>query len=493
MGGAAMDSSRGEFLKPGQKIGGCAVEAVIAQGGLGVVYRARKELLAKTVAVKVLYPAMVARADNLSRFLREAKVASSLDHPSIVKVYDVGEDAGRYYMVMEYVDGSDLSKIVHASGPFSPRKALRVARRVAEALAYAHERGVVHRDVKPANILLTPSGDAKLVDFGLARPIEQDVEVTTTGQIVGTPVYMSPEQCRGDPIDGRSDLYSLGATLYMLLSGKPPFSGSAPPVLIHRVIHENPPPLKTLVEVPDKVVALVQRLMAKHPGARCQTAQELIGAIDETVLGRFVLAREERTTSTPRIPSVVPRGAMVFLALLVAAAVLVLCLLAPQLGTLGSSAAKADAVAPARAPRSGANKDSRRQSSAATKRSRLPDRQIDALQGRLNGFFDRFPVGSEAEILEYVVASKRTNPDLRAALMEAVHTVRSRGLNSVSYSIVTVADRAGETSVDVRFRRRGEETRGGLRLSLRVVQLHDVWHVRDVRPARDEPGPEPSR
>jgi serine/threonine protein kinase len=288
-----------DMLQTGQVIGGSTIESFVAAGGMGLVYKARKKYLDKVVALKVLKPHLATVPSFLARFLREGKVASRLEHPGIVKVFDVGEDGGRYYLVMEFVEGRNLLDVVSVEGRMPAVKALRIGRQVAEALAYAHERGVVHRDIKPGNIILTDGGDAKIADLGLARPIREDTEVTNPGAVVGTPVYMSPEQCRGTAIDARSDLYSLGATLYMLLGGKPPFRGDSTAALIHQVVNDLPKPLKTLApDIPDKVVTIVQRMMAKHPVARFQTGHEIAEAIDQVILGRFTVASDARKKST---------------------------------------------------------------------------------------------------------------------------------------------------------------------------------------------------
>jgi len=284
-----MDEKRKRILKPGEKLGGYVIEARIASGGMGTVYRARKKILEKTVALKVLHPEFAPRKDYLARFMREARVASDLDHPGIVKVLDAGEDGGLYYISMEFVEGIDLKTFVSENGPLSPRTALRMARQVAEALAYAHGRGLVHRDVKPANLLMARNGRVKLADFGLARLVKEDHEVTVSGQVVGTPAFMSPEQCRDRAVDGRSDLYSLGASLYYLLSGKLPFPGKRQAQVLHEIVHGSPPPLRRVApDVPDKVASLVHKLLAKHPSARFQNGHDLISAIDEILAGSFV-------------------------------------------------------------------------------------------------------------------------------------------------------------------------------------------------------------
>jgi len=279
-------------FEPGEVIGKCTIEAFIAAGGMGAVYRAHQPLLNRTVALKVLNSQFTSQADVVGRFVREGKLAARLDHPSIIRMYDAAEENHQYFLIMEYVEGKSLSEIIKRSGPLPVRDVLRLARDVAEALEYAHSQGVVHRDIKPGNILLTKDGQAKVADFGIARSMETDSQLTQTGEIIGTPSYMSPEQCRGLTIDGRSDLYSLGATLYMVLARRQPFKGASGAALVHRIVHDRPPPLQSLVpDVPDNVLRLVQRLMAKHRGARYQTGKEVVAAIEEITQARFTVAR----------------------------------------------------------------------------------------------------------------------------------------------------------------------------------------------------------
>jgi serine/threonine protein kinase len=190
-------------FKPGEVIGKCTIEAFIAAGGMGSVYKAHQPLLNHTVALKVLNTEFSLQPDVLGRFVREGKLAARLDHPSIIRMYDAAEEDHNYFLIMEYVEGKSLSEIVKKSGSLPVRDVLRVARDVAEALEYAHSQGVVHRDIKPGNILVTKDGQAKIADFGIARSLETDSQLTRTGEIIGTPSYMSPEQCRGLAIDSR--------------------------------------------------------------------------------------------------------------------------------------------------------------------------------------------------------------------------------------------------------------------------------------------------
>ena len=306
----------------GQTVSHYRVLEKLGGGGMGVVYKAEDTRLRRDVALKFLPDTNYDDPAARERFEREAQSASALEHPNICTIHDIDEDAGRHFIVMELVEGTNLLDLVQSKGPVASKDVMSIARQVAEALAYAHERGVIHRDIKPGNILLTKDGAVKVADLGLARPIREDTEVTNPGQVIGTPVYMAPEQCRSGPIDTRTDLYSLGATLYMLLAGKPPFRADSTAALVHRVVNEPPRPLKSAApETPDKVVALVQRLMAKHPVARYQTAREVIEAIDEIVTSRFRLAGETKKEPAqvsvhavrPQSGGATSRGAVLFL------------------------------------------------------------------------------------------------------------------------------------------------------------------------------------
>ncbi len=277
-------------LVNGDTIAGYRIEEKVARGGMGTVYRARHLDLDRTVAIKVLREDLGENEDVVLRFLREGRLIAKLKHPGIINIFDLGKDQGRYYLVMEFVEGRDLLKVIKEEGPLSEGQVLRVARQVADALDYAHREGIVHRDIKPSNILLLGDGQTRLMDFGIARLLEQETNITNPGSLLGTPVYMSPEQCRAEPVDGRADLYSLGASMYILLSGKPPFSGKIATTLVNQIVNESPTPLNTVVKNGSpEVVGLVKRLMAKHAGARFQTGKELAKAIDRILAGKQVL------------------------------------------------------------------------------------------------------------------------------------------------------------------------------------------------------------
>lgn len=266
----------------GRRLGKYEIRAEVGRGGMGTVYLAHDPLLQRRVAVKVLAPHLAGEPALIERFGREARAAARLKHPNIVTIYDVGQEGSTYYFVMEYVDGPSLARALAQRGPMSPGGALRLLRPLASALDYAHGQGLVHRDVKPGNILLDPRGEPALGDFGIARAA-QDSRLTTTGTLVGTPEYMSPEQARGDEVDHRTDLYSLAIVAYEILGGQPPFGGSTPHGVLYRQVHEAPPPLRQPrageLAWPAAVDAVLQKALAKEPGQRYETAGAFVEAL----------------------------------------------------------------------------------------------------------------------------------------------------------------------------------------------------------------------
>jgi eukaryotic-like serine/threonine-protein kinase len=262
------------------------VEGEIGRGGNGIVYKARDVRLKRTVAVKLLPPELAYRAEIRTRFLQEAQTAAQLSHPNIVPIYTVDEKDGLVYFVMGFVDGESLGGRLRAYGPIAATESKRILREVGEALAYAHARGVIHRDIKPDNILLGLDGRAMVTDFGIARAIDETTgggtRLTATGMAIGTPAYMSPEQCAGDrTIDGRSDLYSLGVVGYQMLSGLPPFTGSSTPALLIKQISEAPVPLRERrPDVPEPLSRVIMVLLAKAPADRFADARAFVAALD---------------------------------------------------------------------------------------------------------------------------------------------------------------------------------------------------------------------
>jgi len=260
------------------------VEREIGRGGMAVVYRARDTRLNRTVAVKVLPPELAYRTDIRARFLHEAQTAARLNHPNIVAIFAVDERAELVYFVMALVDGGSVGDRLKRDGAFPVAEARGILRQVADALAYAHVHGVVHRDIKPDNILIdAASGRAMVTDFGIARATQEgDTRLTATGTAVGTPAYMSPEQCSGDrAIDGRSDLYSLGAVAYAMLTGAPPFTGTSAPSVMMKHVMERPVPLRDRrPQIPDDLDRIVMRLLEKDPADRFASGAALVAALD---------------------------------------------------------------------------------------------------------------------------------------------------------------------------------------------------------------------
>ena len=257
----------------------------IGRGGMGIVYLARDRRLKRQVAIKLLPPELAFRSEIKTRFLREAETAAQLSHPNIVPIYTVDEQAGLVFFVMAYVSGDNLAKRLHERGVLTCDDTRKILREVADALAYAHDRGVVHRDIKPDNILLdATTGRSMVTDFGIARAMDSsgDSRLTATGMAIGTPAYMSPEQAAGDrEIDGRSDLYSLGILGYQMLVGEPPFSAGSTPAMLVKHISERPIPVeRRRADVPPDLARSVMMLLEKDPGNRFPTASALVAALD---------------------------------------------------------------------------------------------------------------------------------------------------------------------------------------------------------------------
>jgi serine/threonine-protein kinase len=258
----------------------------IGRGGMGIVYKAKDRRLKRPVAVKLLPPELAFRGEIRSRFLKEAETAAQLSHPNIVPIYSVDERDGLVYFVMAFVDGENLAARLHAQGRLDATETRRILKEVAEALAYAHERGVVHRDIKPDNILLCADDDGRVMvtDFGIARAVTEgsDSRLTATGMAIGTPAYMSPEQSMGErDIDGRSDLYALGVVGYQMLSGELPFNAPSTPALLVKQISERPTPVDVhRPDAPTDLARAVMMLLEKDPANRFPSAEALVTALD---------------------------------------------------------------------------------------------------------------------------------------------------------------------------------------------------------------------
>jgi beta-lactam-binding protein with PASTA domain/tRNA A-37 threonylcarbamoyl transferase component Bud32 len=272
------------------------LEGVVGRGGMAEVYRARDIRLDRVVAIKTLRADLARDQTFQARFRREAQSAASLNNPSIVAVYDTGEDMSTGvpvpYIVMEYVDGRTVRDLLIEGHRLLPERSLEIISGVLRALEYSHQAGIVHRDIKPGNVMVTRNGDIKVMDFGIARAMsDAQATMTQTAQVIGTAQYLSPEQARGERVDARSDLYSTGCLMYELLTGRPPFTGDSPVAIAYQHVRENPiPPSRLDPDIPPWADAIVLKAMAKSPNDRYQSAAEMAADIQRAASGMQVAA-----------------------------------------------------------------------------------------------------------------------------------------------------------------------------------------------------------
>jgi hypothetical protein len=291
--------------KPGTlgRLGNYEVLEVLGRGGMGLVLRAFDPALHRPVAIKVLAAAYAANGTARQRFAREARAAAAVVHDHVVPVHAVDADAPRPYLVMTFVPGRSLQERIDATGPLGLAEALRIAAQTASGLAAAHAQGIVHRDIKPANIMLENGVErVRITDFGLARAVD-DASVTYNGAVAGTPQYMAPEQARGDPVDQRADLFSLGSTLYATCTGHAPFRGESAVAVLRLVCDGEPPPLRSVnASAPAWLEGIVRKLHAKDPAARFQSAAEVAGLLERC------LAHVQQPDRQPLPPEAVDLG-----------------------------------------------------------------------------------------------------------------------------------------------------------------------------------------
>src|SRR4051794_19350020 len=297
MAGAASGDEHGDWGRRviGQQLGHYKIVGQLGRGGMASVYKAEQLGLSRLVALKILQPSLATDDVIVERFAQEARIAANLHHNHIVTIYDVGEVEGTNYIAMRYIEGENLGQLLRREGPLPPERALNVLEQVASALDFAHSRSVLHRDVKPANVMVEPGDVLTLTDFGIARAGEAS-HLTATRMVIGTPEYMSPEQARGDVVDKRSDLYALGVLMYETLGGRPPFTAASTPSLLYLHVHEPPPPLYQLrPDLPRALSDVVTKALAKDPSGRYLSGREMVAA------ARTAL-------ETPDAPEAAPEG-----------------------------------------------------------------------------------------------------------------------------------------------------------------------------------------
>jgi serine/threonine-protein kinase len=269
-----------------EKLGHHKIVSELGRGGMGVVYKAYEESLNRYVAIKVLGEHLGHDESFVKRFVREAKAAAGLSHPNVIQIFSIGQEGDRHYFVMEFVEGRSVHDLLETDGAIEPSRASRIVLQAASGLAAAHDQGLVHRDIKPANLLVTKDERVKIADFGLAlAPSDGATRLTATNSLMGTPGYLSPEQCCGEPAGPRSDIYSLGMTFYEMLAGSMPFKGESPLAVLRQILDEDPPPLLGVAPHLDpRIAKVVERMVAKQPNDRYQSCHEVVADLSQ-ILG----------------------------------------------------------------------------------------------------------------------------------------------------------------------------------------------------------------
>jgi serine/threonine-protein kinase len=420
-------------LQPGATIGSYRLESEIARGGMGAIWRARHLEMDAVVAIKVLKDDLASQPETLKRFTREGKLIARLDHANIIKIYEFGRQGELHYIIMQFIDGKNLQEILDEGGPLPIEKALRIVRSAAAALAHAHDLNIIHRDIKPSNLLIAKDGTVYLTDFGIARFQVEDTHLTRAGVLLGTPTYMSPEQCRGECVDPRSDLYSLGCMLYALIGGKPPFAGRTPARLITQILNDQPPPIESVAkDVPPGAASLIKRLMAKHPAARPQTARELVDAID-LLLNERPITVEARPPEPSReaMESTGARSGVLAFALIALVAAGAFLVAWPDVDDGSADAAgpgEDAATSGVEPPPRGASRKTPPSKDVRVKRRRPAREQLEKdLEQRLVIFERLLLENKMEEAAELVEPSLRNHPSLMISLGRLGESVKSLG------------------------------------------------------------------
>ena len=257
----------------------------LGSGGMGAVYQALQPAMNRMVALKLIRAEMVTKPDAVARFHKEMMVTARVEHPNTIRVYDFGDDDGQLYLAMEFLAGASLRQVIESTGPLDVARLVRIGKQVANALGAIHAQGVVHRDLKPDNVMLLDSfGErdfVKVLDFGIAKVLDEQVRLTATGKPIGTPTYMAPEQAMGKDVDPRTDLYALGVMLYHMASGRVPFHAALTGTMLLAHVHETPTPIQTVApNLPPALAALIMQLLEKDPAARPASAAEVAARLD---------------------------------------------------------------------------------------------------------------------------------------------------------------------------------------------------------------------
>jgi serine/threonine-protein kinase len=328
----------------GKELGHCTLQRKLGQGGMGAVYLAHHPGLNKAVAIKVLPGDLAGAPEFRERFIREARLAARLEHPNVVQVFDVGHEQGVHYISMQYIEGKSLDAVLRERKKLSVGEALSTSKRVAVALAAAAKLGIVHRDIKPHNILISKDGVVKVADFGLAKDEDANRSISEPGVVMGTPYYMSPEQAKGEKVDHRSDLYSLGATLYHMLTGHRLYEGGSPVSIVLKQSGSEPPiPARQLEpSIPPGVEAVLTKLLEKDVAKRFQTADEAIRAFDAL--------KQPAASIPPAAVPAPPKRTAAMIALPVAGILVVGIVVGLLLGRTGKAPAPAAVPPPSPAP-----------------------------------------------------------------------------------------------------------------------------------------------
>jgi eukaryotic-like serine/threonine-protein kinase len=287
-----------------EKIGHYKIVSELGRGGMGVVYKGFEESLHRYVAIKVLGDHLASDEQFLSRFTREARAAGGLSHPNVIPIYYIGEDDGLHYFAMEFVSGRSVQSMIRTEGRIDNPRAAQIIIQAANGLAAAHDAGIIHRDIKPANLMVDERGVVKVADFGVALPAEAQTKLTATGALMGTPGYLSPEHCMGEPIDLRADIYALGVTYYEMLTGRMPFNAESPLALLRQILQEDPPDVTQLnSEVDADAKRILMKMIARNRDERYQTCHELIADLEEYLAAHGVrnvtASLASRSTAAP--------------------------------------------------------------------------------------------------------------------------------------------------------------------------------------------------